>query len=357
MTGRRVRTLLSLAAALAASSLLLLEPPGYGQATPPQSAGLAWPGAQRGSVPAELPDGSAYAPSWFLDARTSIGVVQSGDGATVRLVLRRAEGSLRELRRLPARDNPSFPAVVADGDDVVWAESRGDRDPQLWTIDLARPQAPRLLTAAPGDVRFYQSDHDLVIADGRVRWVAAARGRDEVTEVRSVALTGGSVQSKNVPGSWQLSAWPWLVDGVTSTSGASVLRDVATGRDVAVKQSRRAVTNCTPRWCRVVSLNDDGLPRIDLMHPDGSNRHEAAEGTVQTAVADVGLLDRFEVYAETGSSDVAGTLQLMAYDLIGQRTVRISPDAANVVYRGGVLWWSTGTRDSFLWHTIDLRTV
>ncbi|GAA3781810.1 hypothetical protein GCM10022225_82760 [Plantactinospora mayteni] len=351
----RARTLLSLAAAVAASGVLLLAPPSDPRSAVPVSVALAWPHAQRGSVSADLPDGTAYTPAWFLDASTSIGTARSRDGASLRLLVRQADGSLRQLRQLPTRGSPSFPAVTVSGDVVVWAEGNGDRSLQLWAVNLRDGRPPRELTADTGDARFYQSEYDLMIADDRVRWVATAN--NDVTEVRSVALTGGRVQTTAETGTWQLSAWPWLVDGATSTSGSTMLRNVVTGRDVAVSPNRRAVTNCSPRWCRVVSLTGDGY-RIDLMNPDGGDRHKVAEGPVETAVPDVGALDRFDVYAETGgNAGLTGNVRLLVYDIAARRTVEVSPAAANIGYRGGVLWWSTGTQDLYLRHSLDLRTV
>ena len=37
--------------------------------------------------------------------------------------------------------------------------------------------------------------------------------------------------------------------------------------------------------------------------------------------------------------------------------VEISPDATDVTYKSGVLWWSTGSQDEFVRHSLDLRTV
>ncbi|MFY1692910.1 hypothetical protein [Plantactinospora sp. WMMB782] len=353
---RRARTLLSLTVAVAAICVLLLVPPSDRQsAVAPVSAVLAWPGVQRGSVPADLPDGTSYTPAWFLGARTSIGTARSRDGAYLRLLVHQADGSLRQLRRLPTRDAPSIAAVTVSGEVVVWAEGRGNRSPQLWAVNLRDGRPPWLVTVDTGEARFYQSEYDLVIADGRVRWVATAD--NDVTEVRSVALTGGRVQITVETGTWQLSAWPWLVDGATSVSGSTKLRNVVTRRDVAVSPSHRAVTNCSPRWCRVVSLTGDGY-RIDLMNPDGTDRRRVAEGSVETAVTDVGALDRFDVYAELGGNgDLTGSVRLLVYDIARRRPVEVSPAAADVVYRGGVLWWSTGNQELFLRHSLDLRTV
>jgi hypothetical protein len=127
---------------------------------------------------------------------------------------------------VPLAANTSFESPTAAGDVLVWAENAGGGQ-QLWTVDLRAGRAAHLLTADAGDTRFYQSQYDLVIAQGRVHWVAAAP--QSSTEVRSVALTGGPVE--------------------------------------------------------------------------------------------------------------------------------INPDASSVAYRAGVLWWSTGSQDSFLRHAVDLRTV
>ena len=161
-----------------------------------------------------------------------------------------------------------------------------------------------------------------------------------------------------MPGEWALSAWPWLVDGVTAARGATMLRNLTTGQEKRVPTSSRGVTACSPSWCRVVSLTGEGRSRVEVMRPDGSSRRTAAEGTVETVIVDVAVLDRFEVISQqTATSDLTGHLQLLAYDVTTRSTVEISPDAFDVSYRAGVLWWSTGTQQSFLRHAVDLRTV
>ena len=49
--------------------------------------------------------------------------------------------------------------------------------------------------------------------------------------------------------------------------------------------------------------------------------------------------------------------QLLLYDIATSRTVQISPEAFNVSYRSGIVWWSTGNQDAFLRHSLDLRTL
>jgi hypothetical protein len=195
-----------------------------------------------------------------------------------------------------------------------------------------------------------------VIADGRVHWVAA--GQQDVTELRSVALAGGPVEVRDEPGNWALSAWPWIVDGVTAAGGATQLRNLATGQTQRAPSSSRGVTACTPVWCQLVSLTNNGDSRIEVLHPDGNARRTAAEGTAATVIADPVVLDRFEVLSQqTGTSDLTGDIQLLAYDVRTRSLVEVSPDAFAVSYRAGVLWWSTGSQDSFVRHALDLRTV
>jgi len=345
-----------LAAALVASvSLLFTAPVDHRPAPGPPSAAQAWPGARRGSLPADLADGAAYEPGMFFDARASVGSAQTRDGKSLRLVLRHSDGSVRELRRLPLGQDPSFQSPTAAGDTLVWVEStRGHL--RLWAAGLKDTRPPRQLTADTGDLRSYQSQYDLVVAGGRVHWVAAGPG--DTTEIRSVALAGGAVDIQQRAGAWALSAWPWLVDGAAAASGTSRLHDLATGQDQAVPAGGRAVTACSPVWCRVVSLARDGSTRIELVRPDGSGRRQIAGGTASTVIFDVAVLDRFELFAQiSATSDLTGNAELLAYDITTGRTVEISPEAGSVSYRAGVLWWSTGTQGSFLRHALDLRTV
>jgi hypothetical protein len=352
------RTRLGLGAALLACAALLALPAG-GNAGPvaPVTAAVAWPQAQRGTVQASLPDGAEYRPGLFLDARTSIGTAATPDDRHLRLVRVSADGTVRQLRRLPRDQHPSFQALTVAGDVLAWVESTDGGNLQLFTAALGDGRAPRRLTADLGRAEFYQSQYDLVIADGRVHWVAAATG--DVTQVRSVALAGGPVRTRTEPGTWKLSAYPWLVNGVNDTVGSTVLRNLSTGRDSPVHKARaRAITACSPAWCRVASLTADGLNRIELMRPDGSARERIAGDAAATVIVDVAPLDRFEVLARIGpNSELTGNNELIAVEIATRRTVEISPDAGSVSYRGGMLWWSTGNLEAIVWHALDLRTV
>jgi hypothetical protein len=318
---------------------------------------MAWPRAQRGVISATLPDGTAYQPGIFLDARTSVGTAATPDGKSMRLLLVDAHQSLRQLRRVPAKENPSFQTFAVAGDVLVWAEGTARGGTQLWKVNLRNGRPAQKLTSDTGAAAFYHSHYDLVINAGRLYWVASRN--DDVTEVRSVALTGGPVQTRAVAGAWQLSVWPWLVNGITAASGTTLLRNLLTNRDVAVSGTgSRSTTQCSPTWCQVVTLSKDGYNQIDLMHPDGTAREHAAGGTAATVIADPAPLDRFQVFSEIGpDSDLTGNIQLLVFELASRRTVEVSPDAGRVSYRNGVLSWATGNQDTFVWHTVDLRTI
>ena len=353
LRGRRPVSLLT---ALAASAALLVAPlAGHNQPVPLQSVAQVWPNARHAVVTADLADGTSYQPLLFFTATDSVGSAPTKDGKALRLLIRHADGSLRQLRRLPTGADPSFPAVTVAGGLLVWAESTAGGHQELWSADL-RGGPARRLTADTGDARFYQSQYDLVVAAGRVHWVAAGPG--DTTQVRSVALTGGPTDVRNEPGTWAFTAWPWLSDGVVNSAGTTVLRNVTTGQDRPVPATARGVTACSPTWCQVVSLTKDGTPRIDLMHPDGSARRTIAGGAAATVIADVAVLDRYEVISQlTPTSELTGNVQLLLYEISTRRTVEVSPDAFSVAYRAGILSWSTGTQQSFIRHALDLRSL
>jgi hypothetical protein len=354
----QLRAAAGLAVAVAAAALLIFAPARDRPAPAgPVTVGLAaaWPGAARADIPGNLPDGPIFTPLLFLDARTAVGTAPSPDAGWMRLLIRRADGRLRELRRLPLDKSPSFDNLAAAGDDLVWTESMDQRGVRIWSARLSGGAA-RLVTADTGDALFYGSQYDLTVADGQVHWTAAAG--QSATAVRSVPLAGGTVQVRTEPGQWGLSAWPWLTDGAGSGTGTTRLRNLATGRDRRVQSTGVEIPACGPAWCRVMVMGDGGLVRIDVMHPDGSARSRIAGSTAGAAVPDVAILDRFEILSETGpDSALTGTAGLAVYDIGSRRTITVSAAVSGAFARGGVLWWSTGGLDDTVWHTIDLRTV
>jgi hypothetical protein len=311
-------------------------------------------------MPGRLPDGTAFTPLYFLDPQTAVGTAPTPDRTAVRLVLRGDEGLLRELRRLPERSTPQFTGFTSTGDDLVWAESTalpdGRGETRLWRVSWRSADAPVELTADTGDAVFFNSQYDLVVADGSVHWVSAARGGPVVTEVRSVPLSGGPVSLSRVDGAFALSAWPWLVSAGT---GAVSLRNLDSGEVVAVPSSPTEIVTCAAAWCRVLVLAGDlGPARLDLMRPDGTDRHRIAGGVVSASVTDVAILDRFEVLTVVGREGSAtSNQQLLLYDIAARRTVTVAVGVGMVLCRGGVLWWSTGDNETLAWHAVDLRTL
>ncbi|WP_231956831.1 MULTISPECIES: hypothetical protein [unclassified Actinoplanes] len=274
----------------------------------------------------------------------------------MRLLLR-STGGLRELRRQPADAAPQFDNFAVAGDDVVWTESTDAGSTEIWSVNTRDGRPAHRLTADTGDTVFYGTQNDLVIAGGRVYWAAALKqGQD--TEIRSVALTGGAVTARRESGTWALTTWPWLTDSTGGPSRMLRMRNFNTGRDVQVATSAEDAAECSPVWCRVMISGSEGLVRIDLMHPDGSARRRIAGADASAAVTDVAILDRFEILSQTiPGSDVTGVAALRVYDISTGTTVDISPAVSAAFTRAGVLWWSTGSTDTVMWHILDLRTV
>jgi hypothetical protein len=355
----RLDRLLSLGAALVGSALLLVAYPADQTPAPaaPVPAATAWPRAQNATVSARLPDGMAYQPAIFLDARTSVGTAPDPDQRSQRLVLRGEEPSVRQLRSRPLDERPWFGGFTVAGNVLAWAEEAAGGHLELWTIDLRDGRPARQLTADTGEAVLHGSPYDLLIAGGRLYWAASNPDHRDVTEIRSVALTGGPVDVRAEPGAWQLSAWPWLVNGLGDPGGTTALKNVLTNEVLAVPSASRESTHCGPIWCEEVSFSSDGY-RTELMHPDGTARQPVPSATTQPAIAEVAPLDRFEVLSQTDPySDLTGTTKLLVYDMATRRTVEISGGTRTVSYNAGVLWWSTGTLEAPVWHALDLRTV
>ncbi|MDY7083885.1 MAG: hypothetical protein SYR96_02140 [Actinomycetota bacterium] len=348
----------ALLVALAAGAALIVTGPGDDDRPPAPPARTdalaAWPQAERADLPASLADGPLFAPTLFLDATTAVGTAPSPAGSEQRLLIRTGS-QVRELRRLPLAGSPQFEAFTASDGQVFWMESAAGRKPQLWAARAGGGQARRL-TSDTGQAVFYGNQYDLVVAEGRVHWAAAA---GKQTEIRSVPVGGGEVTVRVEPGQWSMSAWPWLVDD-GSTSGEPRLRNLTTARDTPiVAGGALEQLTCGPVWCRSMVMGEETLDRIDLVHPDGTGRRKIAGGAAQAAVTDVAVLDRFEILAEPGpDTELTGAAALVVHDIVTGRTVDIAANADGAFTRGGMLWWSTTTGDEEItWHSLDLRTV
>lgn len=363
--GRWQTRRLGLAAALAAGLALIALPSAKTKPQgepPPLAVEHVWPKAQRADIPADLPDGPAYSPVFFLDARTSLGTAPSPQGTHLRLLMRAADGALRELRRLPIATTPQYGGFALAGDELVWAESTGDEagkgHTEIWTANLRSERAARRLTADTGDVVSSNSQYDMLINAGRVYWAAVSPEREPATELRSVPLAGGEVAVRTEPGRWALSSWPWLVSAGSGQSGPVQLKDLDARRVIDVDAGATDLVTCSPAWCRALVLSGDGPTRIDLMRPDGKDRRRIAGGSATPSVIDVAVLDRFEVLTQANAQTTTVTIQqLMLYDLRRKRTIVVADGVGMVLCRGGVLWWSTGDSETVAWHSLDLRNL
>jgi hypothetical protein len=350
---------LSLGAALIAVVVLLAVYPAH-RTTPPTDpvpAASAWPRAQIATIDANLGDGMPYQPMIFLDSQTSVGTAPDPDHQSIRLVMRGRDGSLRQLRSLPPDSTPWFGGFTVAGDVVAWAEGSASEHLQIWAVNLRDGLPARQVTADTGDADFSGSQYDLQIANGLLHWASSTLGTPEVTEIRSVPLTGGTVDIRTEPGSWQLSAWPWLVNGLGDPRGTTTVRNLSTNLNIAIRNPNRSTARCSPTWCDVISPSAAGV-QIEVMHPDGTARDVVADGAAVTAIPNVALLDRFEVLSQLGPySALTNTRQILIFDLATRRTIEVSSAARTVSAGGGVLWWSTGAADAPVWHSLDLRTV
>jgi hypothetical protein len=364
-----VRVKIALAVALlAAVALLTGEIPSTTAAQPQvadarPSPAQAWPAAPRATLRDLTVD-----PLLFLDATTAVGTTTSAGTTTqdsrLKLVIESDSGT-QELRSLPDTGDPRFDNLTTAGDQLLWTESSTDKPTEIWAATLQatpggpagkRATTPRLLTADTGNALFYGTQHDLVVTAGRLHWAAGDDHR--ATEIRSLPLTGGDVTVHTEPGQWALAAAPWLTDDVGGQAGTIRLRNRDTGRTVTVTAGPAEWNMCSPAWCRVMVMSGEGLARIDMMRPDGTDRRRIAGPGTQSAVTDVAVLDRFEVLSEPRpDSDLTGTAGLVVHDLETGRTVVLAAAALLAATRDGMLWWSTGGPESAIWHTLDLRTI
>ncbi|WP_433221700.1 hypothetical protein ACQP00_21380 [Dactylosporangium sp. CS-047395] len=356
----------SLAAAVLATGWLLTAPapPVPVAASGPPSP--AAPGDARPTLahsrgcrrPGVLADGVAFQPLLYGDATTAVGTAPTPAGDAVRLLLPDRCG-VRHLQRVAQDRQPQFLGfAVADGV-LFWTELRvstgiGQASTEIWRVPLSGSALASLLTKDAGAAVFFESQYDLVVADGRVHWVAAAPGDALVTEVRSVPVVGGPVRVDRVTGAFALSAWPWLHSAPGVGSGPMRLRRLDTGAEtvVAAPPLERVV------WCRSIVSGAGAATRYDLVRPDGSDRRRIGGGTPSAVLYDVALLDRFEPVSDAaGASATTLGLRLLLSDLTDGRLVLVTETTGQVLGRDGVLWWSTGDQEALVWHSLDLRTL
>lgn len=357
MTVRRVVVLLL--AVVAIGVLLFQVRPDQPAAAPAASfttepaRALATPATMSG----QLPDGSAYTPRLYLDPGTSVGVAIGPAAATVRLVVRTATG-YRELRRLTSAQQPQFVAFAVSGATLLWAETLTDAtgiQTAVWRAAWSTPgSAPVRVTAQAGTFVGSGGQYDLVVHGGAVSWAARHSDSPPQTDIYSIGLDGRNLAVRTLPGSFVLSAWPFVVSPRAVGTPATMLDlSVAASRPTIVPVTAGQAALCSPVWCRVDTVGTDALDRIDLQHPDGSARIRLAGSAATPAIADATLLDRYVPLAVDGSDGTDLTL----YDVVAGRDTLIATGVDDVQGSGSLLWWSTGVGDALRWCAVDVRTL
>jgi hypothetical protein len=348
---------LAVAVALVVFLLTLRDPSrGPDPASSPFGVAPTWAGPKPVDITGALADGAVYTPRLFLTAETSVGVAASADG-TVRVILTGPVGPFTELRHLPASDNPQINGFAVGGDTLVWMETTRSGSgliTTLWRTTWKTGAKPTQVTTNTGEVNFYGLESDVVVADGSATWTAIAPGQGTETEVRTVALTGGQVSIKRLAGEYVLTTRPWAVSIPGGQGNQISLVNLSTDAKTTVTTGPTEVAVCSPTWCRLALTSDSALVGIDLMRPDGSQRRRIAGAEATPTIADPILLDRYVPLA-TDRGD--GGVGLSLYDVETGRTDLVTPQAANVQGRNGILWWSTGAGSTLTWHAVDLRQL
>jgi hypothetical protein len=297
----------------------------------------------------------------FLDSTRSVGLATSADLNTARLVVVAANSASRELRVLEGQERPTVAALtVADGK-LFWleisADDDGNRQTTVWRADVAGG-APTLLATDPSDVLYFDSDYDLQVIDGKVMWAAAPSGGHDGGEIRSIPVTGGPVSVRALDRLYALTTWPWATSSGSSRPGDVELLNLKTGEKRTVRAGSSEILACSPLWCRVTTLVNQGQSlTFEVERADGTDRRLVGNTARTPLNTDVALLDRFEVLSTT--TDAAGNSQrLWLYDLKDNRSVVLDDTStATIGSRGSFLWWATGDNETLAWHILDLKTL
>jgi hypothetical protein len=366
--GQNRRTVALLAAIIAGTVLVLLPRPGPAtNSTTPVAAGsmvpltAAWPDAKVVTYGGRLGDGTEFTPRLHLDPTAVVGTALAKDGLAVRVLLRTAT-SVREIHRVPNSSYPEFAGFSVRGDTVVWAERTYPHGAvpltQLWRANWERTSEAELVTADAGGAVFFQSQYDIQFVDDRLYWASTQDTAVASTQIRSVPLAGGAVTIQEVPGTFALSAWPWLVTPYGARRDQVQLLNLSTGQQLSVAQTPGELTQCGMTWCRIGVTGVRSLIRTDIMRPDGTGRRRIASGDCIPVINDVALLDRFEVFTVDGAAGSGGPQsRLLLYDITMDRTVVVAAGVVEANSLGGFLWWATGPEGSYHWSVIDLRTL
>jgi hypothetical protein len=334
--------------------------------TGPGSSGATvtrvWPHAHTFGFPALLPDGSTFNPITIVDPDLAIGGIADPANTRYTLATITPTGTLRALTTFPAADGASVDAIATTATDVYWmqtlTDAAGAGHTTLWSAPKAAGPAHQLTTDV-GNALFAHSGYDLQIVGDRLYWITAPHGDGHPTQLRSIPLAGGRVATRQLPGDYVLTAWPWLTTSPGATGSRAQLINLTTGAHSTVPADNGQMITCTPAWCRMIADNAQETNRIELTHPDGTNRQHLGDASSSALSDDVALRGRFEVLANPAptSSPTIVIERIDLYDLIARRSVVLTPAASDAGARGDYVWWSTGDNETLAWHALDLRSL
>jgi hypothetical protein len=340
-------------ALIGTGAMLSLRPSEPAPAGQEPTLASAYPDAKPARVKQFAADGALFTPLYFIDAERYLGTAINPEGE-IRLLLTEG-GQERELRRISRDLVPDYAGFAVRGERLVWLELSYTTDnrglTELWTIDTLTAQ-PRLLTADTGYVTLHDRADDVVIHDDSVSWTASAPVDTPVTEIRTIALTGGKVGVQTRDGSWAFAGYPWLTSMSAAPDGPVLLVNLATAEQIPVTVQPNELVVCNPGWCRAVVIGvTENSTVIEVFRPtDPQQRIRSASGSVASSIVDVAPLGRYELYSRKDG-------RLTLFDIERSSSVALASNFGQVASRGPVIWWSTGDNETSQWQVLDLRTL
>ncbi|GIH21671.1 hypothetical protein [Rugosimonospora africana] len=366
MRPHRPRHWLGAAAGLAAVVTLLAlptphRPTGGTTVSGPATLATVWPATRPFALHTTLAAGSTYTPTLIVDPRTDVGTATSADGTQTSLVVNNG-GTSRVLQTRTLGDGGLYDAITVAGTRLFWIQSArsatGLVKPSLWSAPTSGG-SPTMMSTDVGQPLFTGSRYDLEPVDDRLYWISADGDRTDVTQLRSVALTGGPVSTRMLTGAWRLTAWPWLVTAPSAPNTPPRLLNVHTGAVTPIRVPANKLVTCDQTWCRLIPDDQTRRDGTDLVHADGTDRQHVAGKNSNPIANDPALLGRFEPMLTPVSRTLAGTslFRLSLYDTRRRALVQVASAVSKAGAQGDYVWWATGDNETLAWHALDLRTL